>query len=367
MTASARHGRALGVVVCLCLAWANQPLAQSTPAAAIFAKAGWDALAAGDPRAAADWFARALATDPKDAGLHLGAAIAAFGERRDRDALAAAERALDLDAALWRARELIGRVQYRSRDLDGAIRSLERLVADQPTQSALAETLARWRREAELRDRMQLDIGSRFTVAFEGDEDAVIAAAAIASLERASARIGEVLGAYPVASIPVVLYTAKQFRDITRAPDWAGGAFDGTVRIPVRGALASRAEFDRVLAHEFTHALVHALAPSGVPAWLDEGLAVTLQHAMPRRAARSIAPVPLSALTRPFGLMPRTEAERAYATSGAAVSRLIDEAGGIAVANLLRDLAAGVPLADAFVNRMQRTLADFDASLSTPR
>ena len=45
----------------------------------------------------------------------------------------------------------------------------------------------------------------------------------------------------------------------------------------MRGALDNRKELDRVLSHEFTHALIRTLAPRGVPAWLNEGLATALE------------------------------------------------------------------------------------------
>ena len=46
-----------------------------------------------------------------------------------------------------------------------------------------------------------------------------------------------------------------------------------------------------------------------------------------------------------------------------AVRRLVEEAGGFAIANLLRDLGDGVDFDAAFAHRIQRTFADFQASL----
>jgi len=43
--------------------------------------------------------------------------------------------------------------------------------------------------------------------------------------------------------------------------------------------------------------------------------------------------------------------------------RLLDEAGGAAVANLLRDLGEGIDFETAFLHRIQRSLADFESSL----
>jgi hypothetical protein len=45
----------------------------------------------------------------------------------------------------------------------------------------------------------------------------------------------------------------------------------------------------------------------------------------------------------------------------------LDEAGGFAVANLLRDLGDGVDFKQAFLHRIQRPFESFEANLSTPR
>jgi hypothetical protein len=257
-------------------------------------------------------------------------------------------------------------VLYRTGNLDDAIRVYEALLAETPAGPGIAEPLERWRHEAELRNRMDLAVGNGVTVAFDGPEDAALAAEAVASIERASVRIWDVLSFYPTKSIAVVLYTNEQFRDITRAPTWAAGSFDGTVRVPMRGALKKPEELDRVLAHEYVHALVHELAAGGVPAWLDEGLAGALERDSPRETPSVDARVPLSTLAKSFGRLSDRDVEHAYAFSAFAVRRLLDEAGGFALTNLLRDLGAGVPFDAAFEHRMQRAFTAFEASLLQP-
>ena len=74
--------------------------AQVDPKTALLEKAGWDALRAGQARAAADDFRQALDADPQNARLYLGAGTAAFLERRDADAKDALQRALSLDPTL---------------------------------------------------------------------------------------------------------------------------------------------------------------------------------------------------------------------------------------------------------------------------
>jgi tetratricopeptide (TPR) repeat protein len=345
----------------------QHPLAaQIDPRTALLERAGFDALNRGQARVAAETFREAIAADPKNAMLHLGAAMAAVLERRDGDAKDALERALALDKTLTGARVLLGQVQYRMGDRMGAMRTYETVVAEAPDNAEAQATLARWRREAELHDRMQQAVGSHFTVSFEGPAEAALATAALESLDKAYWRIGELLGTYPSDPIGVVLYTTEQFRDVTRSPTWAAGAYDGTIRVPMRGALDNPAELDRVLAHEFTHALVRTLATRGVPAWLNEGLAAALERAGGNPASPaepSKTQVSLTALTSGFGRLSGDDAQRAYATSARAAQRLLDEAGGFAVANLLRDLGRGEDFNAAFLHRIQRSFADFQATI----
>jgi hypothetical protein len=194
-----------------------------------------------------------------------------------------------------------------------------------------------------------------------------MAAQAIESLNKAFWRVCDVFGAFPPRSVPVVLYSGEQFQDITRSPKWAAAAFDGTIRVPMRGAGEKGEDLDRVLSHEFTHALIRSLATRGLPTWLNEGLASALESdsldwAQANMAKASTAPT-LAALSPPFSKMSGSEAQIAYAMSAIAAKRLLDEAGGVAVANLLRDLGDGVEFDTAFLHRIQRSLADFQASL----
>ena len=358
--------RLLPVVVWLAVGIAIQPattFAQIDPRTALAETAAWDALSAGDAQTAAGHFRTALAGDPRNARLHLGAALAAYFERRDDDARASAGRALVLDSTLTEARVLLGRVQYRLGEVAAAIATLEAVVAAAPGDRGARATLEQWRRELDLHDRMQQAIGTHFTVAFEGPAEEALANAALASLDRAYWRIGAILGAFPNNAVPVVLYTSEQFRDITRSPSWAAAAYDGTIRVPMRGALEKGGELDRVLAHEFAHALVRSLAPRNVPIWLDEGLAAALETGdldwAEKHAAGATALPPLRALQSGFGRLDGAQAQLAYAASALAARRLLDEAGSAAVINLLRDLGEGLDFEAAFLHRIQRTFVNW--------
>ena len=356
------------LVLLAVLAWpVGWARAQADPKAALLERDGFRLLDAGDARRAAEAFTDALRSDPKNARAYLGLGVAALLERRDADARRAFAQALTLDPDLSDARRYLGQTARRQGDLVGAIRIYETLLARHPEQRDAADTLERWRRELSLHDRMLQTVGDRFTVSFEGPAEQGLASRALDSLDRAYWRLGDLLGAvYPLNPVRVVLYTREQFRDITRSPAWAAGAYDGIIRVPMRGALEQPEELDRVLTHEFAHALVRTLAPQGVPTWLNEGLATaveadTLDWAT-ARLVKAGGSMPLSTLATGFGRFDGADAELAYATSAVAVRRMLDESGGYAVANLLRDLGDGSDFEAAFARRMQRPFADFVAA-----
>ena len=72
--------------------------------------------------------------------------------------------------------------------------------------------------------------------------------------------------------------------------------------------------------------------------------------------------MPLDVLRTSFGRLSGDQAQLAYATSALTVRQLLDEVGGLGLANLLRDLGAGVDFDAAFAYRIQRSFTDWTAS-----
>ena len=200
---------------------------------------------------------------------------------------------------------------------------------------------------------------------FEAATDEPLARTALSRLEAAYWRVGHTLGVYPSQPITVVLYTREQFGDITKLATWSVAAYDGRIRVPLRGALEQPDELDRVLSHEFVHAVVATLGGRTVPAWVNEGLATVLEPAGPRDAEATLeqsdARPALSTLHRGFVNLSRRDAEVAYGSAARAVRRLIEQRGAPAVVALLEDLARGVAFASAFEQRMAMRYEDFAA------
>lgn len=331
-------------------------------------QAGWSAIKDNNLPVASAAFTEAISLDPRNAALRLGAGTAALLQRHDADAKSHLEQALVLDPKLTVARVRLAMVVRRLGDFQDAIRLLEIVAGEDPANADVRDTLELWKRERELHERMRIEVGDFFTVSFEGPADAELAAKALDSLNRAYWRICDVFGTFPPKSVPVVLYTREQFRDITRSPEWAAAAYDGLIRVPMRGAGEKGEDLDRVLAHEFSHALIRSLATRNLPTWLNEGLASVLESDDLDWATRTVAKAgrmpSLRRLAAPFAKLSGEDAQLAYAASAVAARRLLDNAGGVAIANLLRDLGEGVDFEAAFLRRMHRSLADFESSFN---
>jgi tetratricopeptide (TPR) repeat protein len=324
-------------------------------------RAGWQALNAGRLQEAAGIFGDAVKRSPTP-GILLGAALVAHLQSRLEEARQHLVAALRIDPSLTAASVLLGEVLHRQGDIDGAILAYERALERAPDHPQIVKRLETWRKESALHGRFGQKLSDHFTVLFEGPEEAALAERAVAILEAAYWRIGTALYTYPADVITVVLYTREQFRDITQSPDWAGGAYDGRIRVPVRGALQNLREFERVLAHEFTHALVRSLAPRGVPTWLNEGLAALFEGGdidRYQRLLRAGTPPALAALEGSFRSFGAKEAALAYAQSVVATQALLELAGTPAVVNVLTDVGAGTPFGVAFERHALISYADF--------
>jgi len=351
------------VLICVFSGAADLGLAESSGAAV--GRLGWEAIRAGQIAEASRLFHDAIAENAHDATLFLGAGLAAHLQGQEMEARTALQEAVRLNPKLTAAALLLGDITYRMGDLETAVRTYEAALEVEPNNAQIQGRLESWRKEAALHSRFQQNLSPHFTVLFEGPAEQRLAAAAVDALEAAYWRIGTALLAYPPTVITVVLYTDEQFRDITRSPAWAGGVFDGKIRVPMRGALKDPRQLEKVLAHEFTHALIKSLAPRGVPTWVDEGLAVVFEMGdvkwAERLARRAPSLVPLPRLHDGFLSLPADQVPLAYAESALAVRMLIERGGIPALTALLQDLAEGQEFTQAFERRVFLSYPEFQA------
>ena len=359
---------ALAVWVC-----APPVIAQGLPAtrARVEAQRGWEAIRDGRNQDAAEAFALALDAESLDPSPHFGAGVAAYLLGQPTVAQHSLERALELAPGLTDASLLLANVLYRASDIAGAIRVYEAALEYAPDDDALRARMDELHQEATLHGSFLESHGAHFTILSEGAANPELTSRVSGILEAAYWRVSTALAVYPERPITVVLYTQEQFRDITQSPQWAAAAYDGRIRLPVGGAETDPDELERVIVHEFTHALVQTLTPRGVPMWLHEGLAVMFEPNgeawIDEQLSGTSSRLPLERLAGSFGELSRDDARLAYAQSAGIVRALFESGGALTVGAILQDIARGDTFAMAFEQRMFMSYDAFLTGLASGR
>lgn len=189
--------------------------------------------------------------------------------------------------------------------------------------------------------------GGHFNVKYDGGENPVAGQLIGLLLEEAYIKVGADTGFYPSDKIEAVLYSKEQFRDVTRAPAWAGAIYDGRLKLP-SGGITDRTELlEKVIFHEYTHAVVHRLSHGKAPTWLNEGLAQYEEgqdEALYKEDLKALAlsnKVSLRRLEGSFMGMGGKSADAAYLLSLSATRYIIREYGVAGVRRIFEELALG--------------------------
>lgn len=315
------------------------------------ARVGAEALQRGDGEKAAAAFRALLAQNPRDTRAMVGAAMAAHLQGQDEDAVTLLKKALQIAPDDVSALYLLGPLAYSQGDLDLAITCYQKVVTLAPGNQRIFQQLEDWKKEAALNSTLLVNPTGRFTVLFEGPQQQDIADRVSSMLDTAYARVGAALGAYPPEPITAILYTREQFHDITKSPSWAAAAYDGRIKIPVMGALSNPSELNRIVTHEFTHAVVHQLYP-GIPEWLNEGLATFMEPVDHRwltdRLKGADGMIPMARLNQAFKTPDGNEASVAYAESYVG-TRVLSERLGANFPTFLQYVSNGTPIEQALL------------------
>ena len=184
---------------------------------------------------------------------------------------------------------LLGKAYYAGGRMAEAIDALQRSL-EYGSGVEVASLLDKVRREWQIEEQMQQEYRGHFQLSFvDGAQASDLASDILETLEDAYVEVGSDLAYYPDIRVPVLLYSHRDYADVTHSPDWAGAVYDGKIRLPLAGMRGMTKRFSSILYHEYMHVLVHFIAGSNVPVWLNEGLA--------ELSGRRIDSTPLTDLT----------------------------------------------------------------------
>ena len=177
-------------------------------------------------------------------------------------------------------------------------------------------------------------------------------------LDQEFIRISQQLGCSAEERVVAIVQSRDAYRKSTDSAEWAGGQFDGRIRVPVFDPKVLDRGMLKVLAHETAHACLTMLGRW--PAWFQEGIAQkfsgdSLTAAQLKQVTSWVreGKVPrLSNLRQDWSRLDAQHATLAYALSLAAVELLWRDSGEDGVRNLLRN-----------PDRLPQVTADLDRKL----
>lgn len=254
-------------------------------------------------------------------------------------------------------------VREEERPCATCVELLARAAELAPDRRDIAELLEHVQSELELEKDFWRESSQHFDLAYDGDRNDILFAGnrLLNRLEDHYLELERFFGSSPVDEgrprIAVSLYHREGFSQLTGLGEWAGGAYDGVVRIPIGDFAREERALDGVMRHELAHAFVRALGGAHVPGWLNEGLAQWLEpgRALALGTARAKLAghelVPLAALEGSLasGQDPESIA-RAYAQS----LLLVDWIAGRFGERLLVDMVAGSAVGEAPAETFER-------------
>lgn len=257
----------------------------------------------------------------------------------------------------------LGLVQYETENRSQAIEIWETALTLSPGRREIIELLAKSRREMTVESAMDRGHSSRFDLTYDPGVDTGFALDVLDVLESAANLVGAELGHFPEARVPVGIYKRDDFKAVTDSPDWAGGFYDGKIRLPF-GILKEITPLMRgVLFHEYAHVVIFDLTRGNCPLWLNEGIAEMFarqQYNRPMaefgRAARKQSFADFRKLESSFNSLSTTDAGLAYQQSYALVNYMVTTYGWHRIKQLLVALGKGMAIDEA----ISQTLKDYN-------
>lgn len=227
-------------------------------------------------------------------------------------------------------------------------------------------TVARNSAERSAESGMYSKDGGHFVVKYDGGENPVAGQLIGILLEAAYLKVGAEIGFYPEDKIEAVLYSREQFRDITRAPAWAGAIYDGRLKVPSGGITDKTELLEKVILHEYTHAVVHRISHGRAPTWLNEGIAQYEEgqdESLFKEDLKALAltnKVSLRHLEGSFMGFGGQSANAAYLLSLSATKYIIREYGISGVRRIFEELAKGQSLDASIQSALYVPYEDFE-------
>lgn len=169
--------------------------------------------------------------------------------------------------------ETLGRLLYKNGNLEEAEFHMGRAAALKPENQKAGDFLTQIKKETEIEKFAKNYSSVHFALTCHESFSEEWAEELLNVLEEAYDQVGEKLNFYPSQRSQVLVFQTDDFRSVHDLPEWAGGVYDGKIRLPVPTSSTRPAYLRGAIRHEYTHHVVFLLSSGNCPVWLNEGLA----------------------------------------------------------------------------------------------
>lgn len=258
------------------------------------------------------------------------------------------------------------RVAYDQDDLTVAWEALETALKLDPTRKAALQSFRdKLEKEMKLEESWGRAERIPFLVKYDDKKFKDVGETVLGFLSEAEDKSRSMLGHVPTRKLTVILYSREDFSATTGAHGWAGGLFDGKIRLPVRNFAESRDSIRHTIAHEYTHLVVRDLCRK-CPIWLNEGLAQIAEEKplsfaretlRSQRQQRSVSSMPASWM----GIQDARLVSELYAQALLFTSHLVSTIGYQAIKDILVKTNGTTPFDAAFADVAGKSLDEAEA------
>jgi hypothetical protein len=357
-----KNGGVYGIPLSLVVRIVEEERPAATPSADV--SAARRSLKSGDPLGAIRQLQEILSRDPRSLTALQALIEAQLTIGDARTANDNAKRALKLDDRNARTYALLGDTLLALGDPAGSTQAYQRSLDLQSSRD-----VERKLEQATASGGLTPATGPRLRISYDGSVNEPLGTAVLSFLDSVCQEYSRRLEITLSAPITVVLQTNAEFHEDTRAPEWATGWNDGSIRVPAGGLTQPTPALLQILRHELAHSFVSAGTRGNCPTWIHEGIAQWLEGRdtmtdMPLllTAQREERLISLAALEAPFRRLSANDAALAYAESLSAVMHIIRLKGERGIVRLLASLGDGLPSEEALVVSLALSYPELQAS-----
>jgi tetratricopeptide (TPR) repeat protein len=270
-----------------------------------------------------------------------------------------------------------GRCNYELKYFEEAISLWEKalkIAKNEKEQRAVSDAIQAAKEMLASTDGSTKDENQRFVIHFAGNSQDDLGDITFDTLDDIFFQVTDALQFFPDVKINVVFFLTDEYYKINK--DWSAGAAQGIqIMIPLKSGYKSQDYVVGLLAHEFTHTIIHLKTNNRCPLWLNEGLAQYQEFAAAYGAPeemrydyRSIYEnefvekqsfIKLRDVPAYMGGSSRLNISKAYIASYLAVRCMADFYGEQSFDDVLTALGQGKSVDEAMIEATGKDMADF--------